>query len=440
MAEKDGPLFGADTIKEVEKTSAEVKKLQESFKDIARELKNLVKDGGTFSGVFDNLFKVSEQSQAALLEAKKLANETNLSEDSKKDAQAKIDAFKATKQTVDQVEEMTQGLSQSVEKVKNFTSFLGGGAGFAVKLLGSFAAIVALVSAAAKSIAETRKDLGVSAVTAAKLEFSFRRLGAQAKLFGLDLDSDIKPAITSIVSDLGASVDEAVKLSLSFARTAAATGQSASDLTKTLSIMESISSSSREVLLNQIKTNAAMIEAAGVAPALVMKDIAENAEFFAQFAKDGGQNLVQAGIAARKLGLDMSAVSSITNSLLEFETSIEKSMEASVLLGRQINTDRARQLALAGDQAGLMKEIQRIVGGETEFNRMNVLGRRALAESVGLNVEQLARVVRGNTAGATGAAAGGAMGDVQSKQLGALHNIADGVNTVADNTRQSKSY
>ena len=204
--------------------------------------------------------------------------------------------------------------------------------------------------------------------------------------------------------------------------------------------MESISSSSREVLLNQIKTNAAMIEAAGVAPALVMKDIAENAEFFAQFAKDGGQNLVQAGIAARKLGLDMSAVSSITNSLLEFETSIEKSMEASVLLGRQINTDRARQLALVGDQAGLMKEIQRIVGGEAEFSMMNAIQRRALAESVGLNVEQLARAVRGNTVGATGAAAGGAMGDVQSKQLGALHNIADGVNTVADNTRQSKSY
>ena len=87
-----------------------------------------------------------------------------------------------------------------------------------------------------------------------------------------------------------------------------------------------------------------------------------------------------------------------------------------------------------------MKEIQRIVGGEAEFSMMNAIQRRALADSVGLNVEQLARAVRGNTAGATGAAAGGAMGDVQSKQLGALHNIADGVNTVADNTRQTKSY
>ena len=36
----------------------------------------------------------------------------------------------------------------------------------------------------------------------------------------------------------------------------------------------------------------------------------------------------------------MSAVSSITESLLDFETSIEKSMEASMLLGRSINTDK----------------------------------------------------------------------------------------------------
>ena len=57
-----------------------------------------------------------------------------------------------------------------------------------------------------------------------------------------------------------------------------------------------------------------------------------------------------------------------------------------------------------------MKEILRVVGGEAEFNKMNVIQRKALAESVGLNVEQLSRLVRNNTAGATGAAAGAAMG------------------------------
>jgi len=106
----------------------------------------------------------------------------------------------------------------------------------------------------------------------------------------------------------------------------------------------------------------------------------------------------------------MSAVASISESLLDFESSIEKQMEASMLLGRQINLDRARMLALQGDQEGMMQEVLKQVGGEVEFNRMNVIARKKLAESVGVNVEQLSRLVRNNVAGATGAAAGAAIG------------------------------
>ena len=182
----------------------------------------------------------------------------------------------------------------------------------------------------AKAVADTRKELGVSAVEAAKITVQTKALGFAAKAYGLDVE-DIREAQAAIRQDLGASAQEAVNLSLQFARTSAATGQTSDQLTKTLSIMESISGASRDVLLNQIRANAAMIEAAGVAPSLVMKDLAENTEFFASFAKDGGQNLIMAGTAARKLGLDMSAVASITDSLLDFESSIEASMEASML-------------------------------------------------------------------------------------------------------------
>ena len=268
-------------------------------------------------------------------------------------------------------------------------------------ILGIVVAIGAALVKVAGQVAETRKELGVSVVTAGKLLVANKALGMAAKGFGLELQ-DVEEAQKTILSDLGGSVDEAIKLSLSFARTAAATGQTSDELGTTLSLMESISGASRDVLLNQIRSNAAMIEAAGVAPALVMKDIAQNAEFFASFAKDGGQNLIAAGTAARKLGLDMSAVASVTESLLNFETSIEASMEASMLLGRAINTDRARMLAIQGDQSGMMKEILKQVGGEVEFNRLNVLQRRALAESVGVNVEQLSRLVRNNQASASG--------------------------------------
>jgi len=279
-------------------------------------------------------------------------------------------------------------------------------------------AAIAVFNVASKinaAIADTRKELGVSYINAALITAENKVLAQVAKGYGLSVE-DISSAQSAIREDLGASVRESLDLSVSFARTAAATGQTAGQLGDTLSLMESISSSSREVLLNQIRTNAAMIEAAGVAPALVMKDIAENSEFFASFAKQGGQNLIGAGIAARKLGLDMSAVKGITESLLDFETSIEASQTASLLLGRQINTDKARQLAFSGDQEGLMKEITRLAGSEAEFTKMNAFQRDALAKSLGLSTEALARTVRNNTAGATGAAAGSAAARGQSTQ------------------------
>ena len=295
-------------------------------------------------------------------------------------------------------------------------------------------AAIAVFNVASKinaAIADTRKELGVSYINAALITAENKVLAQVAKGYGLSVE-DISSAQAAIREDLGASVRESLDLSVSFARTAAATGQTAGQLGDTLSLMESISSSSREVLLNQIRTNAAMIEAAGVAPALVMQDLANNAGFFAEYAKDGGMNIIAAGVAARKLGLEMSSVASISNSLLDFETSIEGQMEASLLLGRQINLDKARQLALAGDQEGVMKEILKAVGGEAEFNKMNVIQRRALAKSVGVDVEQLSRLVRNNTAGGTSAAIGAAAGG-GNPLLGPTEQIRDGINKLNRN-------
>jgi len=299
-------------------------------------------------------------------------------------------------------------------------------------------AAIAVFNVASKinaAIADTRKELGVSYINAALITAENKVLAQVAKGYGLSVE-DISSAQSAIREDLGASVRESLDLSVSFARTAAATGQTAGQLGDTLSLMESISSSSREVLLNQIRTNAAMIEAAGVAPALVMKDIAENSEFFASFAKQGGQNLIGAGIAARKLGLDMSAVKGITESLLDFETSIEASMEASLLLGRQINTDKARQLAFSGNQKELMKEIQRLVGSEAEFTEMTYLQRQALAKAVGMSVEQLARTVRNDTAGGTAGAVGAAMGGGENPLVGPTMEMNDNIRGMRKEMRE----
>jgi len=301
--------------------------------------------------------------------------------------------------------------------------------GFGQVAIGAVA-LFKVTSRIREAITDTRKELGVSYINAALITAENKVLATIADGYGLSV-SDISNAQSAIREDLGASVRESLDLSVNFARTAAATGQTSVQLGDTLSLMESISSSSREVLLNQIRTNAAMIEAAGVAPALVMQDLADNAEFFAQFAKDGGSNIIGAGIAARKLGLEMSTVVGITESLLDFESSIEAQLEASMLLGRNINMDKARQLAFTGDIEGMQREILKQVGGEAEFAKMNYLQRKKLAAAAGTNVENLARMVRNNTAGGTAGAVGAAVGGGRSQEISLLESMDRSMRTVA---------
>jgi hypothetical protein len=408
----------------------EAEKLRDTFKDLARDLKNLAKESGAFSSVWDKIFDVQGQSMAALKASKDLQG--NITKEAAATAEKKIKGFQATKMVVGQVEDLTSGLGKSVMAVKGFVNTLKAGLGPIGLMITILTAAVTIFIKMRKEVAEVKKDLGVSSLDALKIAGSFKALEFAGKTFGLEA-ADFKESFKAARQELGASVDESLALSFNLAKTAMETGTTAEQLTKVLSIMESVSGASRDALLAQIETNRQMIEAAGIAPGDVMKDIADNAEFFAKFAKAGSTNLIDAGIAARKLGLNMSAVVSITESLLDFETSIEKQMEASLLIGRQINLDRARQLAFAGDQAGMMEEILRAVGGEVEFSKMAFHQRKALADSVGVNVEQLSRLVRNNAAAGVagvGGAVSAAMGDVQEKQLGALSSLNESMNEV----------
>ena len=127
----------------------------------------------------------------------------------------------------------------------------------------------------------------------------------------------------------------------------------------------------------------------------IMKDIANNTEAFAAYGKDGGANMIKAAAHAKKLGLELGSMVKISDSLLEFESSIEKEMEASLMIGKQLNYDRARALALEGDMAGAAREVANQVGGLGGFNRMNVLQKRAMAESVGLGVAEFQKLLGG---------------------------------------------
>ena len=89
----------------------------------------------------------------------------------------------------------------------------------------------------------------------------------------------------------------------------------------------------------------------------------------------------------------MDAISNSAGQLLDFESSIEKELQAELLLGKDINLERARQAALTGDQTALMEELVREAGSLEELQQMNVLQQEALAGALGISVDQLANQV-----------------------------------------------
>ncbi len=338
----------------------------------------------------------------------------------------------------DAIQELAPGLVSMARSARTFATAMQSaipGIGF---LIAGVILLYKTITGVAKKVAETRKDLGVSAMEAVKIEAAFFGIEKVAALSGLEAE-DLKESFKAARDNLGATRDEAIGLSLSLAQTAMRSGQTSSQLTTTLSLMESISGASRDALLSQIEMTGQMLEQKGLAPGDIFKDVADNAEHFASFAKDGGANIFAAAASAKQLGLNMSAVASTTEALLDFETSIEKQMEASLLLGRQINLDRARQLALSGDQEGMMQEILKQVGGEAEFNRLNVLQRRALAESVGQSVENLSRLVRNNTATTTAGTVAKTSGDSVFNAVASGNEIQENIHTEIRGLRRDLS-
>ena len=99
--------------------------------------------------------------------------------------------------------------------------------------------------------------------------------------------------------------------------------------------------------------------------------------------------LVSAVAEAKNLGLTLDQIDKVGESLLNWEQSIENELKAELLTGRQINLERARYAALTGDQLTLTREITSQVGTLAEYEGMNVLAQRSLAEAFGLTRDEM---------------------------------------------------
>ena len=109
----------------------------------------------------------------------------------------------------------------------------------------------------------------------------------------------------------------------------------------------------------------------------------------------GAEGLAQAAVEAAKVGTSIQSLLTVADGLLSFEQSITAEFEAQVLTGKALNLETARRLALEGNISGLQQEIQKQVGNLGDIQSMNVIERRTIASAIGLSVQELMAVSRG---------------------------------------------
>ena len=146
---------------------------------------------------------------------------------------------------------------------------------------------------------------------------------------------------------------------------------------------------------NVSRVAADLAKAANVNTAKVIQEMSGAAENFAKFSTMGAEGFAQAAVEAAKVGASLNGILSAADGLLKLESSISAQFEAQVLTGKQINLERARQLALDGDIAGLTTEIQSVVGQVGDIQSLNVIQRQSVADAIGISVQDLLRISRG---------------------------------------------
>ena len=123
----------------------------------------------------------------------------------------------------------------------------------------------------------------------------------------------------------------------------------------------------------------------------IVKDIAKVSAATTLSLGKSGEAIADAVTTAKALGFELSQIEGIASSILQFESSIENELSAELLIGKELNLERARFAALNNDVSTVAKEIASQMGSAAEFGKMNVIQQEALAKALGMNREDLAK-------------------------------------------------
>jgi len=265
-------------------------------------------------------------------------------------------------------------------------------AGSMLSIFGLSGGIVALFTKFNKMTKTIGKNFGALGMQNQQFKNDILAAGAEAVSLGQTID-DVVSISAQLSKNFGFGRDESVAMAQGIMDTSMALAVSNQEGTTLIGNLMQISGLSFDAAQNFAKQTQLLAEAEGVSPQAVLRDIAASTQTIAKFTAMTPDNLAKAAIQATKLGTTLDSIAGSMESMLNFQDSLNMEIEASIMLGRDVNLQKARELALAGKAEEFAVEITKQVGSQAEFERMNVLQRQSLAKALGISVEQMAKMV-----------------------------------------------
>jgi hypothetical protein len=429
------------TAKSIRDTKKETLRIDQTAKELVKDLSDIQK---TIQGNYKKLFSTSEdifQVQKDLVKSKQEEVDKSLKEGkiNKDIAKSLSDQLKTRMKDLDVQEQLQKKYQSQFDTLTALGGFLKNNLGAVGELLeGSIG----------KGIEAFSEEMGKSGDAAQASQTAMKAFGGQLsssliKMFSLvgiatllyTALSDALKAVKDFSAATGASIGQSQELVNSAKQYAATSGLTLATAEKTLDVqkqliaefgninsvstetaakvaqigesfgygaemagqvqasMMSIGASAEDAMKIQGFTSA-LAEAAGVAPGAVMKDIAQNAKATAKYFAGNPKALAKAAVEAARIGLSLNDMASVADKLLDIEGSLTAQFEASAMLGKTINMDKARQLALDGDIEGATKATLEQVGSIADFEKMSMLQRKKIAQAAGMEVSQIEKALQ----------------------------------------------
>lgn len=263
-----------------------------------------------------------------------------------------------------------------------FASFTKG-AGWIGLLVEAIKFIVDLMLQADKTVTNIARTLSVSKDNARGIQDQFAQLSASTNETYVNVTNLVaaQGALTEQLKIAGRASDETLKAQTFLTERMKMQADDAAVITAR---SEAFGENTEKSLKNIMNTN---------------KSQTTQKYLLAQIAKTSGQIAASFGFSntaiaegvkiVNKFGLTLDKAKNITESLLNFESSIGDELEAELLTGREFNLEKARALSVTGDIAGATEEVMKQMEGLTAEQRKSPIIMKTFSNLLGISADEI---------------------------------------------------